>query len=834
MAKKVIIVGGVAGGASAAARLRRLDESAEIILFEKDAYISFANCGLPYYVGGSIKERSKLLVQTPEAMNARFMIDVRNNSEVISIDFEKKEVFIASKERGNYKETYDYLILSPGARAMKPDIPGINSDRILMLRNIPDTDRMKEYVDNGGVKSAIVIGGGFIGVEVAENLVERGISVLLVEAAAHILAPFDSDMVVVAEKEIMDSGIQLILGDGVKEFAEIGGQVEVTLNSDKKFLADMVVLAIGVVPETGFLKDSGLKLGTKGHIIVNEKLETNKPDVYATGDAIEVIDFITGLKTAIPLAGPANKQGRIAADNVAGLNSSFDGSQGTAIIKVFGLTAAVTGANERTLKRADISYKTVTIHPSSHATYYPGSVPMTLKLIFNEAGKVLGAQGIGYDGVDKRIDIIATVIRMKGTIEDLTELELSYAPPFSSAKDPVNMAGFVAQNVLAGRSHMITWEEVEKMNQEEYILVDVRSEDEYSNGHMEKAINIPVDQLRKRIPELRELSDGKIIVEYCQVGLRGYIADRILHQHGFQVYNVTGGYKTEVAQRFSGVLQAKDKARSSDIGSYVTIDSDTQIVSNKPKADTYDKELDACGLCCPGPLMQVKASLMDMQDGQVLKVEASDPGFYEDIKAWCKRTNNELIDFSKSQSFITAYIKKGTQGSNNLDVADSCAGMGQSKDNKTMVVFSGDLDKAIASFIIANGAASMGKKVTMFFTFWGLTILRKPKKVRTPKDFLGTMFGLMLPRGSKKLKLSRMSMMGMGGKMIRGLMKSKNVLSLEELMQSAMKDGVEIVACQMSMDLMGFKKEELIDGVKIGGVGYYLSEAEDANVNLFI
>jgi len=834
MAKKVIIVGGVAGGASAAARLRRLDESAEIIMFEKDEYISFANCGLPYYVGGSIKERNKLLVQTPEAMNARFMTDVRNNSEVTSIDFEKKEVSIASKAKGHYKETYDYLILSPGAKAMKPNIQGINNDKILMLRNIPDTDRMKEYVDGGEVKSAIVIGGGFIGVEVAENLVERGISVLLVEAAAHILAPFDSDMVVIAEKEIMDSGVQLIREDGVKKFADKEGKVEVTLNSDRKFLADMVVLAIGVVPETEFLRESGLKLGPKGHIIVNERLETNKPDVYATGDAIEIIDFVTGLKTAIPLAGPANKQGRIAADNVAGLNSRFYGSQGTAIIKVFGLTAAATGANEKSLMRADISYKTITIHPSSHATYYPGSIPMTLKLIFNEEGKVLGAQGIGYDGVDKRIDIIATVIRMKGTITDLTELELSYAPPFSSAKDPVNMAGFVAQNVLEGRSHMITWEEVNKMNQEEYVLVDVRSEEEYANGHVENAINIPVDHLRERITELGKLSDGKKIVEYCQVGLRGYIADRILTQHGFQVYNITGGYKTEVAQRLGSVMQAKNSISERGTLGYITVDSDTQIVSNKPKADTYDKELDASGLCCPGPLMQVKASLTDMMDGQILKVEASDPGFYEDIKAWCKRTNNELVDLSKTQSLIIAYIKKGRQGGNHLDSADSYAMMGQNKDNKTMVVFSGDLDKAIASFIIANGAASMGKKVTMFFTFWGLTILRKPKKVRTPKDFLGTMFGLMLPRGSKKLKLSRMSMMGMGGKMIRGLMKSKNVLSLEELIQSAMKDGVEIVACQMSMDLMGFKKEELIDGVKIGGVGYYLSEAEDANVNLFI
>jgi NADPH-dependent 2,4-dienoyl-CoA reductase/sulfur reductase-like enzyme/peroxiredoxin family protein/TusA-related sulfurtransferase/rhodanese-related sulfurtransferase len=832
MSKKVLIVGGVAGGASAAARLRRLDENAEIILFERDEYISFANCGLPYYIGETIKEREKLLVQTPEAMKARFNIDVRNNSEVTGIDPLRKVITVKSKKNGIYEESYDALILSPGAKAIRPNIPGIQSDRIFTLRNIPDTDRIKSFVDRKGINSAVVIGGGFVGVEMAENLRDRGLSVTLVEAAPHILAPFDSDVVVIPEKELTENGVGLILGDGVKAFQEDGGSVEVTLQSDTKLIADLVILAIGVTPETGFLKDCGLEFGPKGHILVNEHMQTNLEGIYAVGDAVEVVDYVTKQKTAIPLAGPANKQGRIAADNVAGIPSKFKGSQGTSIIKVFGLTAAATGANERTLKRAGIQYKTITIHPVSHASYYPGAIPMTLKLIFNDEGRVLGAQGIGYDGVDKRIDVIATVLRLGGTVEDLAELELSYAPPFSSAKDPVNMAGFVAQNVLAGRSHITTWDEVNEMNRDDYILVDVRTEEEFENGHVEGAINIPVDSLRTR---LSELDPDKMIVEYCQVGLRGYVADRILSQHGYRVWNVTGGYKSASAREFDPGFADTPKVSRGNTGSEVIraamIDQDTRMMREKPNPQgKYHKVLDACGLCCPGPLMQVKASMDELREGEILKVTASDPGFYEDIKAWCKRTNNELIDIDKSGGTIQAFIRKNLQANRvnqweqNLPV----------KDHKTLVVFSQDLDKAIASFIIANGAASMGKKVTMFFTFWGLNILRKPEKVPVKKGFLDKMFGIMMPRGSRKLKLSNMNMLGMGGKMIRMVMKKKNIASLEELIQSAIDNGIEIVACQMSMDVMGLKKEELLEGIKIGGVGYYLGEAEDSNVNLFV
>ncbi len=542
MSKRVLIVGGVAGGASAATRLRRLDEHAEIIMFERGDYISFANCGLPYYIGGTIKKRDDLLVQTVEAMKSRFNIDVRIRSEVINVDTDNKKVTVKSSSKGIYEQEYDCLILSPGAKAIRPDIPGINSEKIFTLRNIPDTDAIKEFIDKKAVDSAVVVGGGFIGVEMAENLKSKGLNVTVVEAASHVLAPFDSDMVVTIEKELVKKGVDLVLGDGVKAFTDTKNRINVILNSGKTLAADIVILSIGVIPDTEFLKDSGIKLGPRGHIIVNEKMQTNIESVYAVGDAVEVTDFVTGLKTAVPLAGPANKQGRIAADNISGLNSVYKGTQGTSIVKVFGLTAAVTGANEKALKRAEIDYKKIIIHPVSHASYYPGALPMTLKLIFGDDGKILGAQCVGYKGVDKRIDVIASAIRFNGTVYDLAELELSYAPPYSSAKDPVNMAGFVAQNVLAGKSNMITWDEVSKLNKHDYILLDVRTEEEFIRGHVNGAVNIPLDSLRERISELDKT---KIIIAYCKVGIRGYIAERILEQKGFTVLNVTGGY-TEV------------------------------------------------------------------------------------------------------------------------------------------------------------------------------------------------------------------------------------------------------------------------------------------------
>lgn len=849
MAKKVLIVGGVAGGASAAARLRRLDESIEIIMFERDGYISYANCGLPYYIGDTIKEREKLLVQTPQAMKERFRIDVRINSEVISVDTVKKCVTVQSKDRGVYEESFDNLILSPGAKALRPNIPGIDNSRIHTLRNVSDTDKIKAFVEEKKPSGVIVIGGGFVGVEMAENLKEKGIETCLIEAAPHILAPFDEDMVISAERELSQNGINLYLNDGITGFSDTNRGVKVHLKSGEVLEAELVILAMGVRPDTEFLRTSGIELGERGHIKVNERLQTNIEGIYAVGDAIEGVDFVTERRTAVALAGPANKQGRIAADNIAGILSTFDGFLGTSIIKVFDLTAARTGANERTLKAAGIEYKTVHLYPMSHASYYPGAFNISLKLLFNREGRILGAQATGYEGVDKRIDVISAVISLKGTTEDLTKLDLSYAPPFSSAKDPVNMAGYAAENVRKGFSHMTTWDEVLE-DEEDFVLLDVRNTEEYELGHMEGSINLPLNELRNR---LGELNKDKRIVVYCQVGLRGYIADRILTQNGYQALNVTGGYlsaKDYLYQKEAEQVNERAEVRAADISesqtitpvrnyTAVNIQETASIEKNNNKKATegdrngmeisIDKKLDCTGICCPGPLLRVKEAVDQLKAGEVLEAHASDPGFYEDVNAWCKNTGNQLLSRQREKGGITAVIKKGA-----ADNAVKTAPVDTERKNKTMVVFSGELDKAIASFIIANGAASMGRKVTMFFTFWGLNILRKPEKMKLRKGFMDKMFGKMMPRGSRKLKLSNMNMMGMGAKMIRKVMKNKNVESLESLITTAIGNGVEIVACQMSMDVMGLRKEELIDGIKIGGVGYYLGEAEESNVNLFI
>ena len=628
--KKIVIVGGVAGGATAAARLRRLDEQAEIILLERGEYISFANCGLPYYIGEVIQERDKLLVQTPEAMRARFAIDVRVQSEVTAVHPDTKAITVNSKDRGQYEETYDDLILSPGAKPIRPSLPGINSSRIFTLRNVPDTDRIKAFVDRENSRQAVVVGGGFIGVEIAENLKERGLEVSITEAAPHILPPFDSDMAVLVEHELEENGIQLFLGDGVASFQEQADGLSVTLQSGKALAADLVILAIGVAPETGFLSGSGIALGRRGHILVNDRLETSQAGIYAVGDAIEVIDFVSGQPAAIPLAGPANKQGRIAADNIAGLSSQFRGSQGTSILKVFTLTAAATGNNERTLRRLGVACHAAIVHPNSHAAYYPGALPLTIKLLFDDTGRILGAQAIGLDGVDKRMDVIATVIRLKGTVRDLTELELAYAPPYSSAKDPVNMIGFVAEDILSGLSDVFTYEQLASFDRQGTILLDVRTEMEFENGHLPDAINIPVDDLRRR---LSDLNKDKLILTYCQVGLRGYIASRILSQNGFRVKNMTGGYKSALAQL----------AKPSATPSGIVLDTETQVMRPAPVSPVAHCSLNVTGIACPGPLMRVKASMDEMDEGQVLEITASDPGFFADIGAWCHRTGNRLI-----------------------------------------------------------------------------------------------------------------------------------------------------------------------------------------------
>ena len=540
---KVVIIGGVAGGATAAARIRRLDEQAEIIVFERSGFISYANCGLPYYIGGTIEDENNLTLQTPESFWRRFRVKVNVHHEAIAIHPDNKTVTVKNLENGKiFTESYDKLLLSPGAKPIKPRFEGIDSDKIFTLRTVEDTLRLKKYTDEHQPKSAVVVGGGFIGIEVAENLHDLGIDIMLVEATDQLMAPFDRDMASFIHAEILKNGIHLMLDTMVEGFADTDCGIDVKLKNASTLHTDMVVMAIGVAPETTLAKDAGIKLGIKGSIVVNDKMETSIPDVYAVGDAVQIKNFVTDKDTLISLAGPANKQGRIAADNICGGNSHYNGGQGSSVIKIFDMTAAATGINEKTAKLLGINADKVILSPMSHAGYYPGGKIMTLKVLFEkDTYRLLGAQIVGFDGVDKRIDVLATAIRAGIKAYELTELDLAYAPPYSSAKDPVNMAGYIIENIKNGIVKQWYYEEDEKLPRDGSItLLDTRTPMEYRMGHVKGFINIPVDELRERIDELDKSKPVYII---CQSGLRSYIASRILMGNGFDAYNFAGGFR---------------------------------------------------------------------------------------------------------------------------------------------------------------------------------------------------------------------------------------------------------------------------------------------------
>ena len=811
-----LIIGGVAGGATVAARLRRMDEKANIILFERGKYVSYANCGLPYYIGDTINNREKLFVQTAKGFTDRFRIDIRTEQEVTAIRPDKKEVEIKNLSTGEtYTETYDKLVLSPGAEPLRPSIEGIGSKKIFTLRNVPDTDTIKNYVNTENPKRAIVVGGGFIGLEMAENLHDLGIQVDVVEMANQVMAPLDFSMAAIVHRQLTDKGVGLHLEDGVSRFEEKDGGVTVHLRSGKQIATDMVLLSIGVRPETKLAKDAGLAIGERGGITVNDYMQTSDADIYALGDAVEVRHLVTGQPALIPLAGPANKQGRIVADNIVfGNKEKYPGSIGTSIAKVFDLTVAAAGANAKLLQRNNIPYISSYTHGASHAGYYPGAVPLSIKILFApENGKLLGAQIVGFNGVDKRIEMLAQVIQRGGTVHDLTELEHAYAPPYSSAKDPVNMAGFVAENILNKKSRIIQWRELAELPADT-IRIDVRTHDEYKLGTIPGFINIPVDELREHLDELPK---EKPIVVTCAVGLRGYLAYRILVQNGFKhVRNLSGGYKTWSVATAPIKEIVSHKPEIPESTSYGNSDSQINLL-----------KVDACGLMCPGPVMQLKKNYEALKIGEQLQITATDQAFGKDVTSWCKMTGAELVALENKNGVVAATIRK-------QEKTASCEISRNNADNKTLIVFSDDLDKALASFVIANGAASTGKKVTMFFTFWGLNVIKKQHKPTVTKDIFGKMFGWMLPTHSGKLKLSKMNMGGAGSWMMRLIMKRKRIDSLESLIQQAIDNGVEMIACTMSMDVMGVQKEELMDNVTLGGVASYLERAEEANVNLFI
>ncbi|QEK02162.1 FAD-dependent oxidoreductase [Treponema phagedenis] len=807
---KILIVGGVAGGASFAARMRRLNEDAEIVLFEKGEYVSFANCGLPYYIGGEIAERDALLLQSVEQMEKKFNMKVYNNTEVTKIDRKNKSIEFSSKDGTDGKSDYDYLILSPGASPVKPPIEGISEAKnVFTLRTVPDTDAIKSYIKNNNAQEATVIGGGFIGLEMAENLKRAGLKTTLIEMDKQVMAPLDFEMAQELHMHLEDKGVRLILNNGVKKFKDKGAAIE--LSDGSTVHSDITILAIGVKPENTLAKDAGLAIGARGGIVVNSQMQTSDEYIYALGDAAEVNHFVSGEKVQIALAGYANYQGRMIADLLNGMQAEYKGSLGTSIAKVFDLQAASIGLNEKTIKG---EYQVIHLHPVNHAAYYPGSYPMHVKVLYSTEGKILGAQCVAKDGADKFIDTIATAIYAGLSITQLKDLQLAYAPPFNAAKTAINFVGYVSENALNKKVSFIQCNEIEQYKKDGYMLVDVSEAAEFAIGHIDGSVNIPLGTIRDNINTLQ----GKKIVLYCRVSLRAYNAHCILRQKGIDSVVLSGGYKTYAIANY------KLKNTAAICGCPLSAHNQEEKMIQKNV--TAKVEINACGLQCPGPITRVYTAMNELADGDVLEVKVTDIGFTKDINSWCSTTGNTLIGVHEDDGVYTAQIMKGkTEQTLETKVFEN-------HNSATIIVFSGDLDKTMAAFIIANGAASMGKKVTMFFTFWGLSAVKR--RAHAQKNAMEKMFDIMLPADITKLGLSKMNMAGMGSAMMKKIMKEKNVDDLPTLMQSARNLGVKLIACSMSMDVMGIKKEELLEGVEIGGVATYLGDAQKSGINLFI
>lgn len=682
-----------------------------------------------------------------------------------------------------------------------------------------DTDAIKNYLQQHQVKRAVIIGAGFIGLEMAENLQEAGAEVAVVEMANQVMAPIDFSMASLVHEHLLQKGVRLHLEKAVASFERTANGLEVVFKSGERLPADMVLLSIGVRPNTSLAAEAGLEIGEMRGIKVNDYLQTSDEHIYAVGDAIEFRHPLTDRPWLNYLAGPANRQARIVADNmVYGNKVTYEGAVGTSIAKVFDMTVAASGLPAKRLKQAGIDYLSATIHSGSHAGYYPDALQMSIKITFSPVnGKLLGAQIVGYNGVDKRIDEFSQVIKHNGTVYDLMALEQAYAPPFSSAKDPVAVAGYVAGNILNGKMQPLYWRELQAADLSKVTLVDVRTPDEFALGALKGAVNIPLDDMRER---MKEIPQDKPVYLYCGVGLRGYLASNILLQNGFgEVKNLIGGLKLYKA----ATAPLPEPEAFSDSGSSSMCHSSASSVIPSMKAI----KVDACGISCPGPIMKLKKSMEELADGERLEIVATDAGFPRDAEAWCQTTGNRFVSVKSGAGKYEVIVEKNTPQSSSSEVCREDKG-------KTFILFSDDLDKVLATFVLANGAAATGKKVTIFFTFWGLNAIKRLDKPAVKKDIWGKMFGMMLPSSSLKLRLSKMNMGGMGARMMRYIMNKKNIDSLESLRTQAIQNGVEFIACQMSMDVMGVKREELLDHVTIGGVATYMNRAEQANVNLFI
>ncbi len=802
---RLLIVGGVAGGAGAAARARRLNEHAEIIVFERGDYISFANCGLPYYLGGAIRSRDSLLLMTPEKFLKQSGIEFRTGHLVTSINPGARTVTVLDlKENREYAEGYDSLILSPGSTPLVPPIPGADLEGVLTLWTVPDMDAIMDRIRDGASR-AVVVGGGSIGVETAENLVAAGLETTLVERMPSILPFLDPEMTVPLAHSLRSGGVRLFTGAGVEEIRKNPGGLEVVLSGSAPVPADFVVMAAGVRPNGELAARAGLKTAGNGAILVDEFLRTSDPGIWAVGDAVQTLHPVLGERMSIPLAGPANRQGRIAAENALGGRVSCPGTLGASVVKVFRLTAAAAGASERQLTTREIPHRKVYLHPSSHASFYPGSARMAVKLLFSPEGVVLGAQAVGEDGVDKRMDVLSTAIGKSMTVRDLAELELCYAPPYGGAKDPVNYAGYVACNVLDGLTRPVFPGGLP----EGAFLLDVREPEEREMGTIPGSVHIPLDALRTR---LDEIPGDRPVVLFCAQGQRGYSAERMLRQRGFDAYNLSGGFLTW--RMFN--------PESAD----TPPDTGNGDQSGPPREDAPSVSLDVSGMQCPGPLVQVSRAMKGMAPGRVLEAVATDRGFRNDLPAWCASTGNTLVSLTEDKGVFTALVRKGG-GEPRQESAVP-------EKRTTIVLFSGDMDRNLAALIIATGFAALGHEVTVFCTFWGLSVLRKEHPPRVRKSLPEKLFGMMLPTGPKRLALSKLHMMGAGTAMMKQVMKSKGVDSLPDMLSQAMEMGVVFQACEMSMGVMGIRKEELLDGVETAGVGTFASLSEKSAATLFI
>lgn len=822
--KRIVIIGAGAAGASAAARLRRLDESALITILDKSPDVSVASCGMPYFIGGEITDRARMALHTPASLGSLLNLTVVSNTEACAIDRAGKHVQARDTLTGEItRYPYDILILATGAAPIRPELPGVHDERVRVLRTLADMDGIRQAAANA--KEVVVVGAGFIGLEMAEQLHHAGRKVTVVELAPQVLPPLDPDMAAPVCDALVAAGVETLLGDQVTAMDPAAAGLTIRLRSGRELAADLVILAAGVRPDTKLAGDAGLALSQRGHIVVDAMMRTSDPMIFAAGDAVELFDRQDGGRGALPMGGPANRQGRAIADAIATPDQvrPYPGHLGTAIVRVFGIVAATTGHSEKRLAAAGIAYRKTLVTDHNHASYYPGATAITLKLLWHpDDGRILGAQAIGADGVDKRIDVIATAIAGKLTIDDLADLELCYAPPFGSARDVVNTAGFAAQNARRGLISVV--DSFPAGSQ----IVDVRPVEIAALSPIPGACNIPLPQLRARLGELDRQAP---VVTACAMGKTSYFAARILAQSGFaNVTSLAGGVKMLSASQSTQNIMSPPTttvAPATIPGSCHTA-AGTAVACGTPAPEALS--LDACGLACPGPLLKVRAMVDTLVPGQLLVVKASDTGFTRDIDAFCQSAGFILEGCTSEKGVITARIRKPATG---VDLA-AAATTGRRK-GATLVVFSGDWDKVMASLVIANGAAALGGPVTLFFTFWGLNALRKEHAVNAPdKSLLDKMFGMMMPRGLGKLGLSRMNMAGIGNPMMTWRMKQLDLPNPHGLLEAARNGGIRIVACAMSMDAMGIKKEELIDGVEIGGVADFLGAAETTGTNLFI